>query len=134
MSMTSTQIRCMLAILSLTGMQEEVASKNIAKLLGVSRPSVHKTLDILCREGMIEKEPYGSVNFTSKGLAAAQAMEAHREGLFLLFSQIFGLAPDESSAAAILLMGELRQESLGQLLDRARELARICPPPQDKCV
>ena len=55
MKLSSTQIRCLLAILSLTRMHEEVASKNVAKLLGVSRPSVHKTLDILCRDGFIDR-------------------------------------------------------------------------------
>ena len=48
-------------------------------------------------------------------MALAEQLEARQERLLLLFSQTFGLSMDESSAAATLLMSELREESLVQL-------------------
>ena len=41
MNLTVNQIRFLLAVLSLTAMDENIASKNIARILGVTRPSVH---------------------------------------------------------------------------------------------
>ncbi|MBQ4088835.1 MAG: metal-dependent transcriptional regulator, partial [Clostridia bacterium] len=64
MNLTANQMRCLLAILSLTRMNEEVASKNVARLLGVTRPSVHKALDILAGKELIEKAHYGAAKLT----------------------------------------------------------------------
>ncbi|MBR6767401.1 MAG: hypothetical protein IKM02_05565 [Clostridia bacterium] len=118
MKLTQTQIRCLLAILSLSRMEKGVASKDVAKLMGVSRPSVHKTLDILCREGVIEKEPYGDICITLEGQRIVEAMESDLENLFLLFSREFGIAPDESNTAAVLLLSELKPESIRKLFEK----------------
>lgn len=67
MSLTANQIRCLLAILALTRMDEEVASKNVAKLLGVTKPTVHKALDILVSKGLLVKEHYGSARLSERG-------------------------------------------------------------------
>jgi len=118
MKLTQTQIRCLLAILSLSRMDEDVASKDVAKLMGVSRPSVHKTLDILCREGVIEKELYGDIRIAPEGQRVVEALESDLESLFLLFSREFGLEPDESNTAAVLLLSELKPESIWKLLKK----------------
>ena len=39
MNLTVNQIRFLLAVLSLTTMGEDVASKNIARILGITRPA-----------------------------------------------------------------------------------------------
>lgn len=44
MNLTANQIRFLLAVLSLTAMDEDIASKNIARILGITRPSVHGML------------------------------------------------------------------------------------------
>ena len=118
MKFTQTQIRCLLAILSLSRMAEGVASKDVAKLMGVSRPSVHKTLDILCCEGVVAKAPYGDIRITVEGQRSVEAMESDLESLFLLFSKEFGLAPDESNTAAVLMLSELKPESIRKLLEK----------------
>ena len=115
MTLTATQIRCLIAILTLTRMNEEVASKNIAKLLGVTRPSVHKTLDILVAKGLLEKEHCGAARLSAQGEVLAVQLEERRDRLFLLFSQRYGLSLDESSIAATVLMSELKEESLKKL-------------------
>ena len=45
MNLTVNQIRFLLAVLSLTTMGEDVASTSIARILGVTRPSVHGMLE-----------------------------------------------------------------------------------------
>ena len=113
--LTVNQIRCLLAILALTRMEEDVASKNVAKLLGVTKPSVHKALEILVNKGLLEKAHYGSARLTAAGMELAERLEERQEKLVLLFSQTLGLSLDEGSAAATLLMSELKEESLTKL-------------------
>ena len=47
MRLTDAQIRCLLALLSLTRLGGEIASKDVSTVLGVSRPSVHRMLENL---------------------------------------------------------------------------------------
>ena len=115
MMLTANQIRCLLAILALTRMEEEVASKNVAKLLGVTKPSVHKALEILVNKGLLEKAHYGTAKLTTAGMELAERLEERQERLVLLFSQSFGLTMDESSLAASLLMSELSETSLAKM-------------------
>lgn len=112
--MTQTQIRCLLAIWALSGHGQEALSKDVSKVLGVSRPSVHRMLEILCREGLALKKPYGAVRLSAQGEAAARALEARKERLQLFFCRL-GLPLDEGAAAATLLMSALREESLAHL-------------------
>lgn len=111
MSLTANQMRCLLAILALTRVDEEVASKSVAKLLGVTRPTVHKALDNLMNKGLLEKEHYGSAHLTEQGLALAEQLEMRQERLILLFCRTFDLPMDESCTAATLLMSGLSEES-----------------------
>jgi len=117
MALTVSQIRCLIALLSLRGMSAEIASKNVAKILGVSRPSVHRMLDRLGEMGLTEKERYGTVRLTEKGVECAKALEDRKEKLLLLFSRTHQLPLDESGIAAVVLMVELSEESLCKLED-----------------
>ena len=78
MNLTVNQIRFLLAFLSLTIMGEDVASKNIARILGVTRPSVHGMLAQMIERGFIEKARNGRARLTEEGLSVAQALEARR--------------------------------------------------------
>ena len=121
MRLTDAQIRCLLALLSLTRCGEEIASKDVSKVLGVSRPSVHRMLEILGRAELTEKKPYGAVRLTQKGMRLAEELEARRDRLLLLFSRRFGLSMDQSAAAATLLLSGLEEESLRRLEEAAQE-------------
>ena len=67
MRLTDAQIRCLLALLSLTRLGGEIASKDVSTVLGVSRPSVHRMLENLGNSGLTEKKPYGAVKLTEGG-------------------------------------------------------------------
>ena len=72
MRLTDAQIRCLLALLSLTRLGGEIASKDVSTVLGVSRPSVHRMLENLGKAGLTEKKPYGAVKLTEAGLHLAE--------------------------------------------------------------
>ena len=82
--MTASHIRCLLAVLALSDQCERVASKDIARLLGVRKPTVHNTLAALKQRGMIDKERYGDVRLTAEGAELARELERQRDELTLL--------------------------------------------------
>ncbi|MGN1021443.1 MAG: metal-dependent transcriptional regulator [Aristaeellaceae bacterium] len=115
MNLTASQIRFLLAVLSLTSMDEDVASKNIAHILGISRPSVHGMLEQMIERGLVEKARYGRARLTAEGFAVARALETRRDNLMLLFIRRDSFPMDEALIAATSLMGALKEESLQAL-------------------
>lgn len=115
MNLTVNQIRFLLAVLSLTPMGEDIASKNIARILGITRPSVHGMLEQMIERGFVEKAHYGRARLTTEGLVLARALEARRDKLMLLFIRRDALPLDEALMAATSLMGALKEESLQAL-------------------
>lgn len=116
--MSPSLIRCLLAVLALSEVYETILSKDVAYLLGVKRPTVHRALEVLNEKGMIQKAPYGDISLTDAGAKLAQTMERTRDDLILLFSDSYGLSPAESAKAALVLMSELNEESLNKLVNR----------------
>ena len=115
MNLTVNQIRFLLAFLSLTIMGEDVASKNISRILGFTRPSVHGMLAQMIERGFIEKARNGRARLTEEGLYVAQALEARRDKLMLLFIRRDGFPMDEALTTSISLMSVLKEESLQTL-------------------
>ena len=113
--MSPSLIRCLLAVLALSDAYEKIFSKDVARLLGVKRPTVHRSLTVLQEKNLSTKELYGDVHLTEEGRALAEKLEAQRDDLALLFARTFGLLPEESVKAAFALMSELSDESLAQL-------------------
>lgn len=113
--MTVALIRCLLAVLALSESFETVASKDVAQLLGVKRPTVHRSLETLQEKGMICKERYGDVRLTDAGRERARVLETRRDDLAMLFARQFGLPTDDCVSAAFALMGALSENSLETL-------------------
>ena len=113
--MTSSQIRCLLALLALSGRGGKVASKDVAEALGVSRPSAHRLLEALVLNGFVAKESYGRAMLTETGRAEAERMAQHKEALSKGLEKLFGISSDESSMAAVALMCTLREETLKRI-------------------
>ncbi len=55
------------AILELEAKNNVVRSVDIARFLGVTKPSVNRAMTNLKNEGYIHQEPYGDITFTDKG-------------------------------------------------------------------
>lgn len=111
MTLTFTQLRCLLALLALSRVKEQIPSKDVARTLGVSRPSVHTMLDFMSCAGLIENKPYGAARLTPKGISIAEQAEKRMRRVKHLFEQM-SLPPAESARAAVLLMSALSEESL----------------------
>lgn len=112
--MTASHIRCLLAVLALSDQCERVASKDIARLLGVRKPTVHNTLAALKQRGMIDKEWYGDVRLTAEGAELARELERQRDELTLLACRL-GLEPGEGAQFAALLLCGLSRQGIERL-------------------
>ena len=117
--MSSSLIRCLLAVYALSESFEVIASKDVAHLLGVRKPTIHNTLLALQERGFIDKERYGDVHLTDEGLAAARRLERQRDDLALLFARELGLESEEAVRAAILMISELSEDSVERMCARA---------------
>ena len=113
--MSAALIRCLLAVWALDAQMTAVASKDVARLLGVKRPTVHRSLTVLQEKNLITKELYGDVHLTDAGRALAQELETRRDDLTIHLTDAFGLSPEESVKAATVLMSELTPESLDKI-------------------
>ena len=113
--MSPSLIRCLLAVLALSDPYEKIFSKDVARLLGVKRPTVHRSLTVLQEKNLITKELYGDVHLTDAGRAPAQELETRRDDLTIHLTDAFGLSPEESVKAATVLMSELTPESLDKI-------------------
>ena len=82
-------------MLALSDAYDTVLSKNVAHLLGIKRPTVHHALEVLQEKGLIRKELYGDVRLTEEGVKAA-----------------------------LLLISELNDESIGKLRGAFRAMPR----------
>ena len=113
--MSPSLIRCLLAVLALSDAYEKIFYKDVARLLGVKRPTVHRSLTVLQEKNLITKELYGDVHLTDAGRALAQELETCRDDLTIHLTDAFGLSPEESVKAATVLMSELTPESLDKI-------------------
>ena len=113
--MSPSLIRCLLAVLALSDAYEKIFSKDVARLLGVKRPTVHRSLTVLQEKNLITKELYGDVHLTDAGRALAQELETRQDDLTIHLTDAFGLSPEESVKAATVLMSELTPESLDKI-------------------
>ncbi len=122
--MSYSLIRCLLAVLALSDAYGTVLSKNVARLLGIKRPTVHHALEALQEKGLIRKELYGDVRLTEEGRALAVELETQRDELSVLFCKSFSLSPEEGVKAALLLISELNEESVDKLRAAFRAMPR----------
>ena len=79
------------AIFNLAGESNVARSKDIAKLLGVSRSSVTGALRILKKKGLVNYKPYDYVTLTNSGQAAAAEGTRKHNILKFFFVHVLGV-------------------------------------------
>jgi len=87
------------AILNLASESNFARSKDIAKLLGVSRSSVTGALRVLKKKGLANYKPYDYVTLTEPGKAAAEIATKHNI-LKSFFINVLGVESDIAQQAA----------------------------------
>jgi DtxR family Mn-dependent transcriptional regulator len=128
------------AIFNIAGRSKIARSKDIAKLLGVSKASVTGALRMLKDKGLANYKPYGYVTLTETGQAAAAEVVNKHDVLKSFFIRILGVEPDIAQKAAckaehalgpniiarLLHFSEFASESNKNGFDLANEFQRFC--------
>jgi DtxR family Mn-dependent transcriptional regulator len=88
------------AILNVADGSGMARSKDIAKSLGVARPSVTGALKQLAKKGLVHYRPYGYVTLTRVGLAQAGRVARKHEIIKSFFTDILGVDGPVAQKAA----------------------------------
>ncbi len=73
---------------------------DIAKRLGVKKPSVTKAMNQLKEQGLINQEAYGPIKLTERGKDLAGEIYKKHQLISRYLEKSLGLAPDEASENA----------------------------------
>jgi DtxR family transcriptional regulator, Mn-dependent transcriptional regulator len=73
---------------------------DIAKKLGVTKPSVTKAMDQFKKQDLIRQETYGPVTLTEKGKAVSRKIYRKHQLIAQYLEKSLGLNPDEASENA----------------------------------
>lgn len=97
---------------------------DIARELGVSKPSVHTALHELERRGFIEHEHYGEVFLTAAGKAASEGIRKRHATLSAFLHDVLGVSPAVSESDACRIEHYLSEETMSRIADALAEFQR----------
>lgn len=103
--MTSAQLHCLIELKRLSEKTPDVASVRLTKALGISKPSVHRLLEVLRARGLVEKEYYGEAHLTQAGSDLADKMLERIKSLAGKLAEGIVKPEDAFEAAMVLLCG-----------------------------
>ena len=104
------------AIFNLAGESKVARSKEIAKLLGVSKSSVTGALRVLKEKGLANYKPYDFVTLTEDGQAAAAGIVRKHNILKSFFIDVLGVDADVAQRAACKAEHTLGPKVIARLL------------------
>ena len=91
---------------------EKITVTNIANILGCTKPSVTKQLNILKDNNMVSYKAYGDLFLTNKGIVTAKKILASYDIVYLLMKEIFKIDSKKASSEADKIRGVLDNETL----------------------
>ncbi len=94
---------------------EKVRSTDIARHLGVSKPSVSRAMSVLKADGYVDMQTYGEVSLTAKGRAVAEEVYDRHRMLTRFFRDILGVEKSVAEHDACLIEHDISPESMQKL-------------------
>ena len=113
MELTNTNVRYLLTIYHLSQARLEVSSKDIARVLTVSRASVTSMMSILIEKRMVDKERYGKIHLTPLGRTLARELAGQAGQVARELQARMDLSGEEAWKAACAAVSELPRRCLG---------------------
>ena len=105
------------AIYNLLQKDDHAHSADVARALGVSKPSTFKALQILAEQGYIQKEIYGAVTLTQKGKQYAELIQKKHNAVKMLLTNVLGVSPENAEADACKIEHFISEETTKKLFD-----------------
>ena len=107
-------------VLEIRNDSESVRSTDIARHLGVSKPSVSRAMSVLRADGYVSMETYGDVSLTDKGRALAEEVYDRHRTLTRFFRDILGVDKEIAEHDACLIEHDISAESMNKLTEFIR--------------
>jgi DtxR family transcriptional regulator, Mn-dependent transcriptional regulator len=97
---------------------------DIARELGVSKPSVHAALHELERRGLIEHEHYGEVYLSAAGKSASAEIRRRHKLLTSFLCEVVGVGPEIAERDACRIEHYLSKETMDRIAQRMEETTK----------
>lgn len=110
------------AVLFIEQQKGRVRSVDIAKYLGVSKPSVNKALTILQEMGYVNKPDYGDVTITDEGRKKAQTVALKHKALTRLLTDVLGVGAETAEKDACKIEHDISEETTKKLIEYLNNL------------
>ena len=94
---------------------EEVRVTDVAKVLGISKPSVNRAMNGLTDQGYIENEHYGSIRLTEEGLQAGKTIYDTYKVVYKFLTDILDIPPSDAEIEAHLLEHDISKNTRKKL-------------------
>ena len=105
-TLTASNIRYLLALNELNRDGAGAKSSEIAKYLGVTKPSVHTMIKKFCEKGYVTKKKYESIHLTAWGKQLAQQYAERYERLYDRMERSLGLTPEDCRRAVCAILAQ----------------------------
>ncbi len=116
--LTGTNIRYILAIHRLDVGRQGVRCIDIARALGLRKPTVHSMLGTLIKTGLVAHDHGGAVRLTEQGWALAEQYADCFRAATRLFGETLALPAPEAVNTGYALLAETPPERLAELATR----------------
>ena len=96
-----------------------VRSADVARIVGVSKPSTVSMLQKLADDGYITKEPYREIELTKKEIKAANELYTPMVIVCDFLKNAVGTSDENADKDAIIMVSQLSDETLDKFVDFA---------------
>lgn len=115
--LTGAQKLYLYAIYKLGQEGKSIRSAEVAKIVGVSKPSTVRMTQKLIDDGYIIKEPYHEIALTEKGVRAANELYTPCVIMHDFLKNTIGVSEESADVDAIVLASQLTEETCSKLTE-----------------
>ena len=94
----------------------KVRSIDVAKLMGVSKPSVNKAVNNLKERGLITQETYGDIHLTQAGTTMAQTIFHRHKSIRRFLVEVLNVSADTAEKDACRIEHIISDETFENIL------------------
>lgn len=111
-----SQIKYLVAIYNINA--SETSLSEVAAFLGVSKASAHKMITTLDKIGLVEKELYGEISMTEKGVSIAEEIKENYLKVMHFFVEDMKLDPCIADKDALNFISYMSEELIDKFIDK----------------
>jgi len=111
MELTKSSQEYLKTIYIIENTSSQVRVTDIAKKLGVAKPSVNRALNVLKDEKLVIYEPYGDIKLTSKGKEVSKSILKRYDVLKVFLTEVLDVDEDIADAEATDMKNSVSEET-----------------------